>query len=94
VRARAGHLRWAAHELARARDLAPWNLELHEERARLLARGGDRRGAIAAWEEVRRGFPRHPAASLELARLWEAEGDGARAAEALRRHRADHPGSR
>jgi spermidine synthase len=91
LRAAVGHLRWAEHDLRQARDLMPWSLPLHEERARLLEQMGERRLAIAAWEETQRAFPGHARAWLEIATLWEAEGDGARAREALQRYIAAEP---
>jgi spermidine synthase len=91
LRAAIGHLRWAEHDLRRARDLMPWSLPLHEERARLLEHMGERREAIAAWEETGRAFPGHARAWLEIAALWEAERDAARAREALRRYIAAEP---
>lgn len=91
VRAQAGHLRWAEHELRRAGDLMPWSLEVHQERARLLEQMGDRQGAIEVWEEVFRAFPQHALALLEVATLWDAEGDKERALEALRRYIAAEP---
>ncbi|MBI3457346.1 MAG: fused MFS/spermidine synthase [Candidatus Rokubacteria bacterium] len=91
VRAQAGHLRWAEHELRHAGNLMPWSLEVHQERARLLEQMGDRPGAIDAWEEVFRAFPQHALALLEVATLWDAEGDKERALEALRRYIAAEP---
>jgi Flp pilus assembly protein TadD len=91
LRAAIGHLGWAEHDLRRARDLMPWSLPLHEERARLLEHMGERRRAIAAWEEVGRAFPGHARAWLEIAALWEAERDTTRAREALRRYIAAEP---
>ncbi len=91
LRVAVGHLRWAEHDLRRARDLMPWSLPLHEERARLLERMGERRLAITAWEETGRAFPGHARAWLEIAALWEAERDGARAREALQRYVAVEP---
>lgn len=91
AREKVGHLRWAEHDLRRARDLMPWNLEVHEEHARLLERMGARHRAIEAWEETFRTFPRYALALLEVARLWEAEGDQRRALEAVRRYIAAEP---
>jgi len=91
LRAAVGHLRWAEHDLRQARDLMPLSLALHEERARLLEQMGERRLAITAWEETRRAFPGHARAWLEIATLWEAERDGARAREALQGYIAVEP---
>jgi spermidine synthase len=86
VRAALGHVAWAAHDLARASELAPGNLELRQEHARLLERAGDRRAAIAAWEATHGAFPDYAHALLEVAALWEAEGDAEKARQALRRY--------
>jgi spermidine synthase len=86
TRVAAGHLRWAERLLAEAVTRAPRNLELAGERARLLERMGARRDAIAAWETVARAFPGYAPAFLEVATLWEAEGDRDRAREALQRY--------
>src|SRR5262249_6436812 len=91
VRAQVGDLRWAEFDLRRARELMPWSLEVHEERARLLERMGERRLAIEAWDEVLRAFPSHARAWLEIAALWEAEKDQDRAREALGRYIAAEP---
>ncbi|HEV8307573.1 MAG TPA: fused MFS/spermidine synthase [Methylomirabilota bacterium] len=91
VRALTGHPRWSAYEVGRAAELMPWSLEVHQERARLLERAGDRRAAIEAWEAVFRAFPEHALALLEVAALWEAEGQSERVQEALRRYVAAEP---
>ncbi len=86
VRADLGHLRWAAHDLRQAQELLPGRLELRRERARLLERLGERQVAIEAWEDVFRAFPAYALALVEVATLWDAEGDPARAREALQRY--------
>jgi spermidine synthase len=91
VRAALGHLRWAEHDLRRARELLPWSLEVREERARLLERLGHRGEAVTAWEELLRVFPDQARAHLEIAALWEAQGDLGRARDALARYVAAEP---
>jgi spermidine synthase len=86
VRAVAGDLRWAAHDLGQAIELLPADLELRVERARLLERLGERRAAIADWEAVVGSAPGYTHALLEVATLWEAEGDRDQARAALRRY--------
>jgi spermidine synthase len=86
VRAALGHLAWAAHDLARAIELSPANLDLRQEHARLLERAGDRRAAIVAWEATYRAFPDHALALLEVAVQWEALGNVEEARQALRRY--------
>jgi Flp pilus assembly protein TadD len=85
VRAARGHVAWAAHDMARASELSPGSLELRQEHARLLERGKDWRGAIAAWEATYRAFPDHTQALLEIAALLEAAGDTEQIRPVLRR---------
>jgi spermidine synthase/tetratricopeptide (TPR) repeat protein len=92
--AAAGDLRWAAHDLGQAVELLPEELELRIERARLLERLGERRAAIADWEAVVRAAPRYTHALLEVATLWEADGDREQARAALRRYVAVEPDER
>jgi spermidine synthase len=86
VRVAAGDLRWGAHDLGQAIELVPGDLELRGERGRLLERMGERRAAIAEWEGVARAFPEYAHALLEVATLWDAEGDREQARAALRRY--------
>jgi spermidine synthase len=91
LRLSAGHLRWAEHDIRRATELVPWNVEWLEIHARLLERLGDRPAAIAAWEGLLRIVPQHAPALIEVAALWEAEGNAERASDALGRYIAVEP---
>jgi spermidine synthase len=90
-RTEAGQIRWAAHLLREAREVAPDDVRVREAQARLLERTGERRAAIAAWEEVVRLAPGRADALLAVGALWEAEGDAGRAREALERYVAVEP---
>ena len=91
VRAALGHVAWAAHDLGRASELSPGNLELRQEHARILEQRGDWRAAVEAWEATYRAFPEHAHALLEIAAILESVGNIEQARPALRRYIAAEP---